>query len=89
MVFGIMSMGLFSFGMCDDDGGIDCDDSNCDVDCDTDGDGDCDYHHEANSDERFWDSLEEARQQQYKYEAEFGYLYSDDNKVAVVETSND
>lgn len=60
LVFGIMSMGLLSFGMCDDnDSGFDCDDSDCDTDCDTDNDGDCDCDHHDHEHDKWWDMAQE------------------------------
>lgn len=74
-VFGIMSMGLVPFGMCDDNGGdFDCGDTDCDSDCDTDGDGDCDCDHYAHQHDDWW---EEAREIAIRAECEQA-LYSTD-----------
>ena len=60
-VFGVISMGLVSFGVCDDnDGGFDCDDSDYDTTCDADDDGDCDCDHHTQQHDDPWEELREA-----------------------------
>lgn len=60
-VFGVMSMGLIPFGMCDDNGGdFDCGDSDCDTDCDTDNDGDCDCDHHDSDDSLYESAIRDS-----------------------------